>query len=364
MPEGVEAEALRRGWGAAERALEKWLAYALLPGGPWHPGAQVPVLAADKEVAELALWQVVVGAAGHYGRRFSAVLDAHHRVWVYARNVGEKRYRAAGVAGDTAVHGVLPRTADHVRGVSPARRVGIFSGGDRADRAAYGTPRDWRLSQSPELQSDPVQIDVELDEDEGSPPPPAGRPAGGNSPPRAPLVLRDVRGLRAGQPDVEMAETEDEGGSLHSFTPSPTTPTDRDRSRSNGAARADTADGAEGRQEGLVQQADQAEPAAEPVPPQVAAVAALGQAAQRWQRGVEAAVRAMGPEVAAQAMLEGPPARTPPVFGGGQVLRTVLAIQGGLQGLPGAPSGTPDLIQIDVDLEAEADYEVVQPMGE
>ena len=113
-----------------------------------------------------------------------------------------------------------------------------------------------------------------------------------------------------------------------------------------------------------MQQADQAEPAAEPVPPQVAAVAALGQAAQRWQRGVEAAVHGMGQEVAAQAMREGPPARTPPVFGGGQVLRTVLAIQGGLQGLPVPPSGTPDPIQIDVDLEAEADYEVVQPMGE
>jgi len=41
-----------------------------------------------------------------------------------------------------------------------------------------------------------------------------------------------------------------------------------------------------------------------------------------------------------------------------------LAIQGGLQGLPVPPSGTPDPIQIDVDLEAEADYEVVQPMGE
>ena len=104
---------------------------------------------------------------------------------------------------------------------------------------------------------------------------------------------------------------------LHAFTPSPTTPTDRDRSRSNGAARADTADGAEDRQEGLLQQADQAEPAAEPVPPQVAAVAALGQAAQRWQRGVEAAVHGMGQEVAAQALREGPPARTPPVFGGG-----------------------------------------------
>ena len=306
---------------------------------------------------------MVVGAAGHYGRRFSAVLDAHHRVWVYARNVGERRYRAAGVAGDTAVHGVLPRTADHVRGVSPDRRGGIFGGGYRAARAAYGTPRDWRLSQSPGLQSEPELVEVELDPDR-SPPPPAGSPAGDNGPPRAPLVLRDVRGLRDDQPDVQMAETDDEGGSLHSFTPSPTTPTDRDRSRSNGAARADTADGAEGRQEGLVQQADQAAPAAEPLPPQVAAVAALGQAAQRGQRGVEAAARAMGPEVAAQATQEGPPTRTPPVFGGGQVLRTVLAIQAGRQGLPGAPSGTPDPVQIDVDLEAEADYEVVQPMGE
>ena len=110
-----------------------------------------------------------------------------------------------------------------------------------------------------------------------------------------------------------------------------------------------------------MQQADQTEPAAEPVPPQVAAVAALGQAAQRWQRGVEAAVHGLGQEVAPQASREGPPA---PVFGGGQVLRTVLAIQGGLQGLPVPPSGTPDPIQIDVDLEAEADYEVVQPMGE
>ena len=42
VPEGVEAEALRRGWGAAERALEKWLAYALLPGGPLAPGGPGP----------------------------------------------------------------------------------------------------------------------------------------------------------------------------------------------------------------------------------------------------------------------------------------------------------------------------------
>ena len=106
-----------------------------------------------------------------------------------------------------------------------------------------------------------------------------------------------------------------------------------------------------------MQQADQAEPAAEPVPPQVAAVAALGQAAQRWQRGVEAAVHGLGQEVAPQASREGPPA---PVFGGGQVLRTVLAIQGGLHGLPGPPNGTQDPILV----ELEEDYEILPAMGE
>ena len=54
-----------------------------------------------------------------------------------------------------------------------------------------------------------------------------------------------------------------------------------------------------------------------------------------------------------------------PVFGGGQVQQAVQAIQGGAaQGLSGRPQGSPDPIQIDVDLEAEADYEILPSMGE
>ena len=113
-----------------------------------------------------------------------------------------------------------------------------------------------------------------------------------------------------------------------------------------------------------MQQADQTEPAAEPVPPHDAAVAAVAvavaapaQTAPWWQRGAEAAVHGLGQEVAPPATREGPPA---PVFGGGQVLRTVLAIQGGLHGLPGPPDGTRDPILV----ELEEDYEILPAMGE
>ena len=109
-----------------------------------------------------------------------------------------------------------------------------------------------------------------------------------------------------------------------------------------------------------MQQAYQAEPAAEPELVQAPAAAAVEQAAQGLQREGHAAVQGLGQAVAPQATHDGPPV---PVFGGGQVLRTVLAFQGGsLHGLPGLPQGTPDPIQINVDLEA--DYEILPAMGE
>ena len=42
------------------------------------------------------------------------------------------------------------------------------------------------------------------------------------------------------------------------------------------------------------------------------------------------------------------------------MLRTVLAFQGGLHGLPGLPSGTQDPILV----ELEEDYEILPAMGE
>ena len=42
------------------------------------------------------------------------------------------------------------------------------------------------------------------------------------------------------------------------------------------------------------------------------------------------------------------------------MLRTVLAIQGGLHGLPGLPNGTQDPILV----ELEEDYEILPAMGE